>query len=131
VNDGPLRRNFVCTPGDPWQNGGMVAMLTLFATLSGTWVFEVQTDQGSGTPTFVLKQEGERLTGRYSGQLGEADVTGAVKGEKFTLEFMLEMGGQSGKVVYTGEVLKDGTVKGRVSLFGMAEGTFTGRRKGD
>lgn len=109
----------------------MVAMLMLFAAMSGTWVFDVRTDQGSGTPTFVLKQEGERLTGRYAGQLGEAEVKGTVKGEEFTLEFELEAGGQTGKVVYTGEVLKDGTVKGKVSLFGMAEGTFTGRRKPD
>ena len=43
--------------------------------LTGEWIFEVQTDQGSGSPTIILKQDGDKLTGRYKGQLGDSDIT--------------------------------------------------------
>jgi hypothetical protein len=45
------------------------------------------TQAGTGTPTVVLKQEGETLSGQYSGQLGEAPVTGTIKGNEFTFSF--------------------------------------------
>ena len=49
--------------------------------VTGTWTFTVETGQGSGTPTITFKQDGEKLTGHYSSQtLGEADLTGTVKG---------------------------------------------------
>ena len=38
--------------------------------LTGAWTFTVNTSAGSGTPTITLKQDGETLTGHYSGQLG-------------------------------------------------------------
>ena len=44
--------------------------------ITGTWVFEVQTDAGTGTPTVTFKQDGEKLTGHYTGTFGEADLTG-------------------------------------------------------
>ncbi len=59
--------------------------------LTGKWVLDVQTDAGSGTPTVTLKQDGEKLTGHYSGQLGEADVTGSVKGNEFTFVVLRAM----------------------------------------
>ena len=33
-------------------------------------------DAGSGTPIFVFKQSGEKLTGTYSGLMGNAELTG-------------------------------------------------------
>ena len=49
--------------------------------LTGEWIFDVQTDGGSGQPTLTFKQDGEKLTGKYKGQLGEADITGTVSGK--------------------------------------------------
>ena len=49
--------------------------------VTGTWVFQVETSAGAGSPTMTFKQEGEALTGKYSGQLGEADLKGTVKGK--------------------------------------------------
>ena len=31
--------------------------------VTGTWLFQVETSGGSGSPTFTFKQEGETLTG--------------------------------------------------------------------
>src|SRR4030095_3687254 len=45
-------------------------------SVTGEWAFSVQTDQGAGTPTITFKQDGEKLTGKYDGQLGQSDLTG-------------------------------------------------------
>jgi hypothetical protein len=96
--------------------------------ITGKWILDVQTDAGSGTPTFTFKQEGEKLSGHYSGQLGEADLTGTVKGDEFSFSFSGEAQGQQFKVTYTGTATKD-MMKGTVDLGGMAGGTFTGKRQ--
>ena len=95
--------------------------------VTGNWDGEVQTDQGSGNPSFVLKQEGEKLTGTYKGMLGESTLTGTVKGDK--IEFSFKVSGQlEGTVTYNGTT--DGkTMKGKVSLAGVGEGTFTAKKK--
>jgi len=96
------------------------------ADISGTWNFNVETEMGSGAPVFVLKQSGEKLSGTYSGALGEAQVTGAVKGDEVTIEFEL----QGARIVYTGKVDSSGsTMKGKVDLGGMASGTFTASKQ--
>lgn len=43
----------------------------LAADISGTWEFNVETSQGSGSPSFEFKQNGEKLTGTYSGMFGK------------------------------------------------------------
>lgn len=95
--------------------------------VTGAWDIEVQTEQGSGTPGFTFKQDGEKLTGNYKGLLGEAAVAGTVKGDK--IEFSFKVSGQvEGTVTYTGTT--DGkTMKGKLSLAGLGEGTFTGKKK--
>ena len=93
--------------------------------LTGTWVFDVETDMGSGSPTFVLKQDAEgKLTGTYEGQLGETNLTGMVKDSTFHIEFSV----QGNLVKYDGKVEND-IVSGKVELGTMAKGTFTGKRK--
>ena len=96
--------------------------------LTGEWAFEVQTDQGSGSPSIVFKQDGEKLTGKYKGQLGEADLTGTVSGKALKFSFSGDMQGTAFTVTYEGEVESNSAVKGKVDLAGMATGTFTGKR---
>lgn len=96
--------------------------------VSGAWGLEVSSAAGSGTPTVTLKQEGEKLTGRYSGQLGEAPLTGTLKGDAITFQFDVDVQGTALRVVYSGTVEGD-TMKGTVSLGEIGEGTFTGSRK--
>jgi hypothetical protein len=97
--------------------------------LTGEWAFEVQTDQGSGSPTIVLKQDGDKLTGKYKGQLGEGDITGAVSGATFKFSFSGNAQGTEFTVTYDGEIESSESVKGKVDLAGMATGTFTGKKK--
>lgn len=98
------------------------------ADLSGTWAMSVETGAGTGTPTFVLRQAGEQLSGHYTGQLGEAPVTGTVKGSAVAFGFDVNVQGTALHVVYTGTV--DGaSMKGTVKLGDLGDGTFSGRKQ--
>jgi hypothetical protein len=98
------------------------------ADVTGTWIMAVETGAGSGSPTFILVQKGEALSGSYRGQLGEAQVTGTVKGDEVTIEYKVEGQGQSLAVKYSGKT--DGkTMSGRVSLGQFGDGTFTGTKQ--
>jgi hypothetical protein len=97
--------------------------------LTGKWLFTVATSAGSGTPTITLKQEAENLTGHYSGQLGEADLTGSVKGQAIVFTFGVEVQGMPIICTYTGTAEGSDALKGSVDLGGFASGTFTAKRQ--
>ena len=92
--------------------------------MTGTWNLSVITPRGPGSPDFILKQEGNKLTGDYSGRFGQASVTGAVQGRNFEMKFTL--GGMI--TVYKGKV--DGKkMSGDIDFAGQETGTFTGEKK--
>ena len=97
--------------------------------VTGKWTFNVETGAGSGTPTMTFKQDGEKLTGHYSGQLGEADLAGTVKGQNVEFKFTVDVGGQQLNCIYTGAVDGKDSMKGKVDLVGLGEGTFTAKRQ--
>jgi hypothetical protein len=106
----------------------MIAPVAGAADVTGTWIMAVETGAGSGSPTFILVQKGEALSGSYKGQLGEAQVTGTVKGDDVTIEYTVGGQGQSIAVKYSGKT--DGkTMSGKVSLGQLGEGTFTGTKQ--
>jgi len=96
--------------------------------ITGEWAFNVTTDQGGGTPAITFKQDGEKLTGKYVGQLGSADLTGTVKGAAIEFSFTLDVQGQQAPVKYDGTIEKN-TMKGKLDIGGMITGTFTATRK--
>ena len=96
--------------------------------VTGEWAFTVTTDQGGGTPTLTFKQDGEKLTGTYDGQLGKANLTGTVKGNAIQFSFTVDVQGQQAPVNYKGTVEKT-TMKGTLDIGGMVNGTFTGTKK--
>src|SRR5215470_9849683 len=94
-------------PGGSQASGG--------SNVSGNWAFEVQTDQGSGSPSFTFKQDGEKLTGTYKGAFGEGPVDGTVKGNAISFSVKVNAQGQDLVVVYTGTI-ENGAMKGTVKL---------------
>ncbi len=105
------------------------AALAADADVAGEWDFTVETQAGSGSPHFSLKQDGTTVTGTYKGQLGEAPVTGTVKGNQLTLSFNINAQGADLAITYSGTVEGD-TIKGKVVLGEMGEGTFTAKKSG-
>jgi hypothetical protein len=97
-------------------------LLSHSADITGTWHVKVVLGDQGGTPTFVLKQDGEKLTGTYSGALGDAEIKGTVKGDEVKLEFDVE----GIPIRYEGKLNADGTkMEGTCDYGGLASGTFT------
>jgi hypothetical protein len=99
------------------------------ANVTGDWSVAVETSAGSGNPSFTFKQEGEKLTGTYKGQLGEGPLNGTVKGDDITFSVKVNAQGQDLTIVYTGKIENKDTMKGKVVLGELGEGTWTGKRK--
>lgn len=96
--------------------------------ITGKWDFQVETSAGGGSPTVVFKQDGEKISGHYAGQLGESDFTGTVKGKAITFGFTLTVQGQNVVFTYAGTIESNQAMKGTVELAGVGTGTFTGKR---
>jgi hypothetical protein len=95
--------------------------------VTGDWSVAVEPEAGTDNPSFTFKQEGEKLTGKYKGAFGEADLTGTIKGDK--IEFSFKVSGQiEGVMTYTGAI--DGKLmNGKVKLANFGEGTFFGKKQ--
>lgn len=96
--------------------------------ITGKWTFNVETSAGSGSPTFVFKQAGEKLTGTYSGTFGTAQLTGTVKGDVIEFSFEASVADQTGKVVYTGKIQSADKMSGDVDYAGLGKGTWSGKK---
>ncbi|HKA20469.1 MAG TPA: hypothetical protein VKN18_19445 [Blastocatellia bacterium] len=114
----------------------LIASLVLVAgaaqsdvNVTGEWAFTVETPQGSGTPTFTFKQEGEKLTGNYKGQFGEAPLTGTVKGGEIKFTIKISAQGQELMITYTGKIESKDSMKGTAVLGEIGEATWTAKRK--
>ncbi|HMF94906.1 MAG TPA: hypothetical protein VKE96_11450 [Vicinamibacterales bacterium] len=98
--------------------------------VTGKWLFNVETAAGSGTPTITLKQDGEKLTGHYSGQFGEIDnVTGSIKGRDLTFKFSADAQGTNLEFTYTGTVEGSDSMKGKINIAGVGDGTWTAKKQ--
>src|SRR5438874_4472944 len=107
----------------------LVCAAALAHDISGKWTFNVETPAGSGTPTFVFKQAGEKLTGTYNGSFGTAELTGTVKGDNIEFTFEAQVGDQKGKVAYTGKIEAAGKMAGDVDYAGLGKGSWTGTKQ--
>ena len=103
------------------------------ADISGTWNFSVDLDGGGhGDPIFVFKQEGEKLTGTYSGPLGEYKVTGTVTGAKAVFGFDFKNDDMAGKATYTATIESPTKMTGTVEFKdngGGERGKWTATKK--
>lgn len=97
--------------------------------ISGNWDFTVDTAMGSGSPSFVFTQNGEKLTGTYSGLFGKADLTGTVKGDQIDFQVNFSYSGQSGVAHYTGTIESATKMKGKLVVGDLGEGTWTGEKR--
>lgn len=100
------------------------AALTFAADITGKWTFNVVLDAGSGTPTFDFQQTGDKITGNYHGQFGDAKLTGTVVGNKVEFSFS----GQAGTVKYSGTLDGDKKMSGTCDYGEAGGGKFTANK---
>ena len=96
--------------------------------VSGTWALQVLVNGETRTPTAVLKQESERLSGVYKSMLGEAPISGQIKDKAFTFQTTITQDGNPLTVTYKGTV-EASAMKGDVTVADLASGTFTGKKQ--
>ncbi len=102
---------------------------TVFHDLTGTWAFEVITENGTGTPTVKFEQKGDALTGTYdSRMLGLRQLKGSVKGD--SVKFELSAGGDASIVLsFAGVIVDADHLRGTVDFAGQGGANFTGTRQ--
>jgi hypothetical protein len=97
--------------------------------VTGKWTLTVQSDAGTSMPTATFKQEGEKLTGHYSSMLvGEAELTGSVKGQAIEFTVLGEVQGTQIQLKFEGTLDGKDSMKGKLVIAGLGEGTFTAKR---
>ena len=92
--------------------------------ITGVWNCEIEIAGMQGMPVFTFKQDGEKLTGKYKGTFGEADLKGTVKGHD--IEFSFDAQGVT--ITYTGTIDKD-TMKGKANYADQATGEWKAKKK--
>lgn len=108
------------------RNGAATAGTTV--DLTGTWALQVETETGARTATAAITQDGGTLTGQYESQLGEAPLTGHIKGNAFSFQVTLPIDGTPMAIRYSGSVDAAGAASGKVSIGDVEVGTFTGKK---
>lgn len=97
--------------------------------ISGKWDFTSEWDGGSQQSVFVFQQKGDQLTGKYTGESGESELSGTVKDD--TLEFdilSIEVDGEKKKVHCKGKVESTDAISGTFDIPGVVNGTWKGAR---
>jgi hypothetical protein len=98
----------------------LCASFAFAADISGTWQLEVETSQGSGSPTVAFVQKGEQLSGTFTSQIfGDAKLVGTVKGNNVEFVFEGNAGGQKLNVKYRGTIESPTTMKGTAVYTGF------------
>ena len=98
--------------------------------LTGKWQMQLEMSVGNSTPVLVFKQDGEKLTGTYTGRYGEYQLLGKVDGRKLEFVVTINAEGTETRMSFTGELTPAGDViKGNAELGGMGDATWLAKRE--
>ena len=99
--------------------------------VTGKWALVLELSIGTSNPALVLKQDGAKITGVYTGRYGDSKVTGTLD-DKRQLAFQVELNAEGTAVTmyFTGEVSADGQLiaNGVVNIEGLGEGTWAAKK---
>jgi hypothetical protein len=126
-----MRRTVIKMSGRAILLAWIFSVAALAANVTGIWDFSIIWASGeSGVPIFDLKQEGKKVTGKYTGGLGYADVSGVVEGKQVTLELQTKAGVMrvTGKLDDSSRKIT-GEAEYPVGATSPGRGTFTANRR--
>jgi hypothetical protein len=95
--------------------------------VAGSWELNINGPQGPITATATLKQDGDKVTGTFSGPQGDVETSGTVKGNALSLAFSVNTPQGALNITLNGEVT--GTAIKGVLDFQMGTADFTGTKK--
>lgn len=100
--------------------------------VAGKWNVAMELSIGTSTPTFVFKQDGDKITGTYtSSRYGEAKLTGTIDAKgQVQVTVALDAEGMSVSMFFQGELAADGQsiTKGTVNIEGLGEGSWVAKK---
>lgn len=98
--------------------------------VTGKWNMTLEMSMGTGTPTLELKQDGEKITGTYTGRYGTFQLAGTLKERVIEFSFTMEAEGESVVMSFGGQVAEDGqTMKGNATLGELGDATWTAKKE--
>jgi hypothetical protein len=100
-------------------------------SIAGKWTMTLELEAFTATPALEFKQDGEKITGTYTGRYGAFPFAGTLKDRALAFAFKMNAEGTEIQMSFTGEVAADGkTMKGRVTLSELGDGTWSAARAG-
>lgn len=100
---------------NPGSNPDPIVSADAPATVAGTWSGTIHYVRGTGEQTFLLKQDGNTLTGEQRGEVYDATFKGTIHGDQITLSSVLPVVGYPLPCNFKGTV-SGKTMSGTVSL---------------
>ncbi|MEO8483620.1 MAG: hypothetical protein ABI634_15505 [Acidobacteriota bacterium] len=98
------------------------------ALVAGTWRMTMEMAMGAASPEITLKQEGEKLTGTYSGRYGTFTLAGKVRGRLFEFSFAMNEP-HPVSMCFQGEISADGaSLEGTAVLAELGDATWTAKK---
>ena len=102
-------------------------------SIAGKWAMTLDIpNMGSAETALDLKQDGEKITGTYTGRYGTYQLEGALKGRDLEFGFNMNAEGQPVSMQFKGQVAEDAqSMKGTCLLGELGEATWVAKVKKD
>jgi hypothetical protein len=98
--------------------------------VTGQWIMTLEMSMGTASPALDLKQDGEKISGTYTGRYGTSSLAGSLKGRTIQFSFTMGTEDQPQVMAFAGEVTSDAqSMKGTASLGEMGDATWTAKRQ--
>jgi hypothetical protein len=97
------------------------------ANVAGEWAVSFATPLGEMEFTMFVTQNGAKLTGHLTSDIGEFPLKGTVDGNQVTIDWTLNDAGKALDITFTGKV--DGArITGTAKLGNVGQGPFSAER---
>ncbi len=96
-------------------------------SVAGDWDGSFNTPGGPRPLKFVLKVDGEKLSGTVKRSSGDVPLTGTIKGSDIEFSYTINYNGNDLTMLFNGKVSGD-TMGGNISFGGNAEDSWTAKR---
>jgi len=97
--------------------------------VAGKWTMLLELEMGQATTALDLKQDGEKITGTYTGRYGTFALEGTLKGRALQFAFTMNADGQDVSMQFSGEVSEDSqTMKGQATLEGLGDASWSAKK---
>jgi len=109
---------------NPGNNPNPVVPSGTPAAMAGNWAVTIHYTCGMGEQVFVLKQNGNALTGEHKGEVYDAELQGAIHGDQLTLRSNMAVPGNAIHWTFEGSV-RGNTASGNVNMGEYGPATWT------